>query len=125
MVMVLWFAASLRVEKVHPLQGGVLRFKSRHERRPELPIESALKFYPQLAGEFVRKHALIAREAWRIRSICARVTRDPVTLSYTDLAMTPVSEDEVENLAMFTHNAGARGAVAHARKIQDLTHATA
>jgi radical SAM superfamily enzyme YgiQ (UPF0313 family) len=123
MVMVLWFAASLRVERVHPLQGGILRFKSRDERRPELPVESAWKFYPQLAAEFVRKHALIAREAWRIRSICARVGRDPANLTYTDLAMTPVNDDEVENLAMFTHNAGAKAAVVHARKIRELTHA--
>jgi hypothetical protein len=123
MVMVLWFAASLRVERVHPLQGGILRFKSRDERRPELPVEPAWKFYPQLAAEFVRKHALIAREAWRIRSICARVGRDPANLAYTDLAMTPVNDDEVENLAMFTHNAGAKAAVVHARKIRELTHA--
>jgi radical SAM superfamily enzyme YgiQ (UPF0313 family) len=123
MVIVLWFASSLRVEKVHPLQGGILRFKNRFERRPELPIESVWSFYPKFAGEFLSKHARILREAWRMRAICRRVDRDPANLRYTDLAMTPVAEDEVENLEMFTHNAGARGAVAHARKIRELTHA--
>jgi radical SAM superfamily enzyme YgiQ (UPF0313 family) len=123
MVIVLWFASSLRVEKVHPLQGGILRFKNRHERRPELPIESVWSFYPKFAAEFLGKHARILREAWRMRAICRRVDRDPTNLGYTDLAMTPVAEDEVENLEMFTHNAGARGAVAHARKIRELTHA--
>jgi radical SAM superfamily enzyme YgiQ (UPF0313 family) len=123
MVIVLWFASSLRVEKVHPLQGGILRFKNRFERRPELPVESVWSFYPKFAAEFLAKHARILREAWRMRAICRRVDRDPANLRYTDLAMTPVAEDEVENLEMFTHNAGARGAVAHARKIRELTHA--
>ncbi|MBV8801039.1 MAG: radical SAM protein [Alphaproteobacteria bacterium] len=123
MVIVLWFAASLRVERVHPLQGGILRFKNRHERRPELPLEPAFVFYPKFAAEFLRKHARIAREAWRIRRICARVDKDPRSLAYSDLALSPVMDDEVENLAMFTHNAGAKAAVVHARKIRELTHA--
>ena len=123
MVIVLWFASSLRVERVHPLQGGILRFKNRHERRPELPLDPAWKFYPRFAADFLRKHTQILREAYRIRAICARVDRDPANLSYTDLAMTPVNDDEVENLAMFTHNTGAKAAVAHARKIRQLTHA--
>jgi hypothetical protein len=123
MIMVLWFASSLRVERVHPLQGGILRFKNRHERRPELPEETVLIFYPKLAFDFIRKHARMAREAWRIRSICARVKRDSTNPAYTDLAMTPVKDDEMESLAMFTHNAGARHAVAHERKIRELTQA--
>ena len=39
---ILWFAQSLTIEKVHPLQGGFVRLKARHERRPELPLEPAL-----------------------------------------------------------------------------------
>ena len=55
--------------------------------------------------------------------IASALTAIPPTATYTDLAMTPVNDDDTENLAMFTHNAGARGAVAHARKIHGLTHA--
>ena len=39
---ILWFAQSLTIERVHPLQGGFVRLKARHERRPELPLEPAL-----------------------------------------------------------------------------------
>ena len=53
---ILWFAASLAVEKVHPLQGGFLRLKSRHERRPEFPVEPVWTFYPSLAADFMVKH---------------------------------------------------------------------
>ena len=35
--------------------------------------------------------------------------------------MTPVAEDDVEHLEMFTHNDGARQAVIHQRKIRALT----
>ena len=121
MVIILWFASSLRVEKVHPLQGGILRLKSRHERRPELAVESPFVFYPRFAAEFVAKHARILREAWRIRRICDRVEANPANAHYTDAAMTPVTEDETETLEMFTQTSAARGAVAHAHKIKTLT----
>ncbi|HUJ46308.1 MAG TPA: hypothetical protein VLV55_04195, partial [Rhizomicrobium sp.] len=123
MVMVLWFAASLRVERVHPLQGGIVRLKNRRERRPELPVESPLRFYLRLAMEFFGKNARILSEMRRMRGIARRVDRDPASRTYTDLAMTPVTDEDVENLAMFTHNQGARDAVVHARKIRTLTHA--
>ena len=56
--------ASLTVEKVHPLQGGFVRLKDRHERRPELPVEPVWKLYPWLAADFVVKHGRIAVSAW-------------------------------------------------------------
>src|ERR1700752_47294 len=34
------FATTVRLEKVHPLQSGVLRFKRQSERRPGLPREN-------------------------------------------------------------------------------------
>jgi hypothetical protein len=40
-----------------------------------------------------------------------------------DTALTPVSEDELETLELFSQNKAARDAVAHARKIKGLTHA--
>jgi hypothetical protein len=123
MVIILWFASSLRVEKVHPLQGGILRFKNRHERRSSMPLESVFVFYPKFAIDFVAKHARIIREAWRIKRICDRVEADAANQTYTDIAMTPVNENDTENLEMFTHNKGARDAVVHINKIKTLTHA--
>jgi radical SAM superfamily enzyme YgiQ (UPF0313 family) len=117
---ILWFAASLTVERVHPLQGGFFRLKNRHERRPELPIEPIWKFYPQLALDFSLKHARIARKAWQIFSIYRRVAA-AAHLPYSDQAMTPVTDDETQTLELFTHNTSAREAVDHARKIKTLT----
>jgi hypothetical protein len=123
MQIILWFAASLSVERVHPLQGGFFRLKSRRERRSELPIEPVWRFYPWLAWDFLTKHARIAAYAWRIVRIYRRVAADRNGAAYTDQAMTPVTEDETENLELFTHNASARAAVDHARKVKTLTSA--
>ncbi len=117
---ILWFAQSLTIEKVHPLQGGFVRLKNRHERRPELPIEPVWKFYPQLTWEVIVKHARVAAAAWRIFRIYRRVAAG-AHIPYTDQAMTPVSDDETQTLELFTHNKSAREAVVHARKIKILT----
>ncbi len=50
-----------------------------------------------------------------------RVQSDPNRYTYTDLAMTPVTEDETERLELFTHSDAARDAVAHVHKIEQLT----
>ena len=117
---ILWFAQSLTIEKVHPLQGGFVRLKNRHERRPELPLEPMWKFYPQLAWEVITKHAKVAVAAWQIFRIYRRVVAS-AHIPYTDQAMTPISEEETQTLELFTHTNSAREAVDHARKVKILT----
>ena len=117
---ILWFAASLAVETVHPLQGGILRLKNRCERRPELPVEPVWKFYPWLAADFLIKHARVAAAAWSMFRIYRRVAAS-AHVPYTDQAMTPVTDDETQTLELFTHNKSARAAVDHARKVKTLT----
>jgi hypothetical protein len=121
---ILWFAQSLAIEKVHPLQGGFIRLKNRHERRPELPLEPAWTFYPSLLAEFVAKHGRVAAAAVGIFRIYRRVAAS-AHIPYSDQAMMPVSEDETQTLELFTHNKSAREAVDHARKIKTLTGAAA
>jgi radical SAM superfamily enzyme YgiQ (UPF0313 family) len=121
---ILWFAQSLTIEKVHPLQGGFVRLKNRRERRPELPIEPLWKFYPQLTWEVIVKHLRVAAAAWRIFRIYRRVAAGAHN-PYTDHAMTLVSDDETQRFELFTHNKSARDAVDHARKIKILTSTAA
>ena len=117
---ILWFAQSLTIEKVHPLQGGFVRLKSRRERRPELPIEPMWRFYPLQTWEIIIKHARVVAAAWRIFRIYRRVAAG-AQIPYNDQAMTPVTEDETQTLELFTHNKSAREAVDHARRIKILT----
>lgn len=55
--LVTWFVGSVKIEGVHPLDGGSVRLKFRHARRPELGLESPLLFYPRYWGETAVKLA--------------------------------------------------------------------
>jgi hypothetical protein len=101
------FHGPIVFEHIHPLEGGILRIKRRRDRRPELPIEHPLVFYPKLALEFVRKLATAYRMHRRYRRILAEVMAEPVG-SYTDIAMTPVGEVADEQLGLFTATVAAR-----------------
>src|SRR5262249_22556517 len=125
MLMMVCFATAVSVEKVHPLQAGILRLKNPAERRPGLPVEPAWTFYPRLVGETLAKLCRLAAELWRIARIFRRVAKDPNGLIYTDLAMTPVATEEMETLGLFTQNKAARDAVDHARKIEELIRGVA
>ena len=110
-----WFKGSLRIEKVHPLESGVFRLKFRRDRRPSFPILPAWKFYPSYLAESVYKLAQWAALLRKLRRIQMRVKRDPQKLSYTDLALTPVTDDDVANLEMF-HTPAAEAFVAREQR---------
>jgi Radical SAM superfamily len=116
------FASSVPLENAHPLQGGLLRRKYRRDRRPGLPIEPIWSFYPKYAGNFVSKYFRAVRLLLWLHRTNRRLQRDPNRYRYTDVAMTPVTEDETERLDLFTHSDAARQAVAHVHKIDQLIH---
>jgi hypothetical protein len=115
------FCSSVPLEGAHPLQGGLLRRKYRLDRRPGLPIEPIWAFYPKYAWNFVTKYSRAVRLLLWLHATNRRVKNDPNRYTYTDLAMTPVTEDETERLELFTHSEAARDAVAHVHKIEQLT----
>jgi hypothetical protein len=119
-----FFSTCFQVEGVHPLQGGVFRLKYRRDRRPALPVEPAWAFYPKYLWEIVSKHARIAQHWIWLDLVRKRVKKEQKLSAYTDLALTPVADDETETLELFTHNVGARDEVVHRRKIDALTHRT-
>ncbi|MDR3496429.1 MAG: B12-binding domain-containing radical SAM protein [Ancalomicrobiaceae bacterium] len=121
MFLLAWFALCIKLEKVHPLQGGYLRRKVRNDRRPGMPIEHPLVFYPKYVADLVWKHVGLAKYLWRMVKVRNSIKRDPNRRAYMDTALTPVSEDELETLEMFTSTDSTRHAADHARKL----HATA
>jgi radical SAM superfamily enzyme YgiQ (UPF0313 family) len=116
------FSAAFPIEKLDPLQFGAFRLKYRRDRRPGLAIEPIWSFYPKYVWETASKHARLIKQWIELSSMCTRARREQKVNPYTDLAMTPVSDEETETLEMFTHNDGARSQVAHARKVDALTH---
>jgi hypothetical protein len=121
--MIFMFSAIFMIEKVHPVQGGVLRIKRRTERRPELPREPVWSFYPKLTVEFTRKLIQGARHWMWIDALRREIRKDPNRMNYIDTAITPVTEHDTDELEMFTHSQEAQDAVQHARKIKQLTTA--
>ena len=51
------------------------------------------------------------------------IARDPAARAYTDLALTAVSDEEDQSLDLLTETRGARAAVAHVKRVAELTGA--
>ncbi len=96
----LYFKGYHPIEHVHPLEGGVLRLKDRHERRPHLPVEPAWLFYPRYFAQTFVKAVRWATLAIRLEWLARKVKSDPQRLKYMDQALTPVV-NEVESLELY------------------------
>jgi radical SAM superfamily enzyme YgiQ (UPF0313 family) len=96
----LYFKGYHPIEHLHPLEGGALRLKSRHERRPHLPVEPAWLFYPRYFAETAVKAVRWTTLAIRLERLARKVKNDPQRLEYMDQALT-LLVNEVENLELY------------------------
>ena len=115
----IWSYVSVVLENVHPYQGGFLRRKYRKDRRPSLPVESPLAFYPRYVTDLLYKHFKLGQAIWRYRPFAVKLRRDPAARNYTDLALTPVADDEFDSFEMFTASDAAKSAVVKMRSHSD------
>jgi hypothetical protein len=90
-----FFSAFISLERVHPLQGGVFRRKSRLDRRPGAPIEPALVFYPRSILETLSKAVKLSIAAAKLNLVRRRIESDPNRRSYRDNALTPAADDPI------------------------------
>lgn len=111
-----WFKGSIQIEGVHPLEAGLLRYKFRNDRRPGLPRVSAWRFYPTYIAETAGKMRRWLSTYLELRRIYVRIKRDPRRFEYTDLALTPVTDDELDTLELFHHTEAAESFVARERR---------
>jgi radical SAM superfamily enzyme YgiQ (UPF0313 family) len=114
------FATAVWLENVHPLQGGILRLKHPSERRPGLPRERAFIFWPRFVWQTLSKHVVIMGMIARLFLLKLVIMRDPAARTYTDIALTPVNDDDV-TLNLLTSTTGAHAAIAHLKKVAALT----
>jgi radical SAM superfamily enzyme YgiQ (UPF0313 family) len=120
------FTTMMQVEKVHPLQSGLLRLKHVSERRPGLPRESAWTFYPRFLAKLIRSNLKLVGTIFWMVQLKRRIEKDPNRLVYMDQALTPVLDDEQEEtLDLLTKTGGAQAAIAHLKKVDRLTHMVA
>ena len=76
-----------RFEGLHPLQGGLFRRKRRRSRRPELPRENPLVFYPRRVWQVFTTLIPLILYAVRLHLLQRRIQRDPTASAYTDAAL--------------------------------------
>jgi radical SAM family protein len=114
--LLIWFYGCVTIEKIHPLEGGYLRLKARRDRRPGLPLENPLIFYPKYFFGLIAKHVAISRIVWRMAATRRAIKRDPAARQYMDQALTPVTDGELDGLEMFNVTASARTAADKAKK---------
>ena len=115
MLVMLWFYLMYKIEKLHPLEGGIFRLKYRTDRRPGMPIENPLVFYPKYAFETALK---ATRYAWMILGSYRaywKVMREDNLEAYTDIALSPADDTQFDELEMFHVTQGGEKAVAKSR----------
>lgn len=98
------FAATVPIENVHPLQGGLVRLKHPSERRPGLPRPNPIVFWPAFAFEVVRKHARLAGVGIRLALRARAIARNPAAKAYADLALTMGEQEDEAKLELLTPN---------------------
>ena len=116
------FSGSARIERVHPLQFGLVRRKIRTQRRDGMPIVNPLVFYPWRVVDFLKVAVRWLHLVRRYRRMTARVIADPASSSYSDEALTLyVGANEPDHLVEIfadkiprTHGAPVRSAEAMA-----------
>ncbi|GAB6041525.1 B12-binding domain-containing radical SAM protein [Endothiovibrio diazotrophicus] len=65
-----------RYEGVHPLVGGLIRRRRRHQRRPGLPLEPVWRFYPQRAWRTLRAQVGFLLLSLRARRVLRKLLRE-------------------------------------------------
>jgi hypothetical protein len=73
--------------------------------------------------EALRIHAGLGRLYAHLWMVTRSIERDPRAATYLDRALMPVEDDEDETLDLMTQTTGAKSAVAHIKKIAELTGA--
>jgi hypothetical protein len=117
------FATTVRLENVHPLQSGILRLKSRSERRPAMPREGAWLFWTRFAWQTLYKHTILLALILRLLFWKIAIAWNPKASDYMDQALAPVADDDSVRLDLLTKTTGAVQAIAHAKKVAELTGA--
>ena len=113
------FSSCVRIEGVHPLQFGVVRRKSRTQRRYGMPLVHPLIFYPWRAYDFSKAHVQWGLVFWRYYRMMTRIKKNPDARNYSDEAMRlPAGSDQPDKIVELfadkipqTHGAPVRAAV--------------
>jgi len=111
-----FFLAAAVHEGVHPLQGGLIRRKSRRQRRSGMPRESVLSFTVRRVRDVVTTYGPMLGLLLRIERLRRRVVRELGATRYTDGALERQDCVGVEDLELYRTSDAARSAADWARR---------
>ena len=100
MFLLLCLGGSIALEGIHPLEAGMFRLKVRTMRRPTLPRENPLIFYPRRVWEIASLSLRWPLLVWKLFRILRRVQAQPQQPGEVDLAMVPSGEQQDEDLTL-------------------------
>ena len=83
----LFLGVQSRLHGIHSLDLGALRYKTRNSRRPGLPREPALLFYPKYILGTLTKSFIFIYYMLRLTRTMKRLWKDPASMEYTDSAI--------------------------------------
>jgi len=110
------------IEGIQPLEAGLLRRRVRRDRRPGMAIENPIVFYPKYSLRGLRLLFEAIRLLIPLAILRAQLKRDPDSTHYMDEALTPVTDAEMDALALYqTSDAAASAVDAHRRKQSERT----
>jgi len=101
---------------VHPLEGGYLPLKRRHDRRSSFPRENPVVFYAKYVYDVARFHYHYLKLRSWLKGVIKEVQNDPKRLEYRDLALTPTSEEEYDVMDLYQSTSGGVAAVKKKQK---------
>ena len=91
----IWFRSCIFAEGVHPLLGGIIRFKGRKNRRLSFPRESFLPYYIRRAVEIVSNLCKLGAIALEVHLLRMK-SKHSEYADYLDDAITPEPKEEKE-----------------------------
>jgi len=98
MFLLLCFYGCIMFESIHPLEGGMVRWRGRRSRRPGMPVEPAWKFWPtQIWGAFKTGWQWCAL-GWKLNQLRRKVENDPSKLQYSDVSLVSLPVETEERL---------------------------
>ena len=86
------------------------------DRRPGFPIDNPFVFYPKYAAELVSKTVSLARLYLRFYRKRRQLEKSEAALEYTDAALEPAGDDNLDELQLTTATGAARAAAEKARR---------
>ena len=100
MMKLLCFHACARIERMHPLEGGLFRLKYRKDRRSGMPWEPPLIFYGRYYWDMMRKHLQFFVLVLSYLRALRRAGTSVSPVGVRDIAMRPIEHADLEALVL-------------------------